>query len=152
MIFLAKLGVGVLGTVVVAGAALSSEGFIHVKVHEKDPDGHNINLLVPAAAVRLTLAAVPLTLRFVPREHLAEASENVRPYLPIIDAAIPALEDCPDGVFVEVTDDHEHVMVSKSGGSLIVDVNDEDDVVHVSVPLSAAQSAIHEIAAANGPM
>lgn len=145
MIFLAKLGVGVLGTVVVAGAALSSEGFIHVRVHEKDPDGHNINLIVPAAAV-------PVTLRFVPRERLAEASENVRPYLPIIDAAIPALEDCPDGVFVEVTDDHEHVTISKSGGSLVVDVNDEDDVVHVSVPLRAAQSSIHEIAEANGPM
>ena len=145
MIFLAKLGVGILGTAVVAGAALSSEGFIHVKVHEKEPDGHNINLIVPAAAV-------PITLRFLPREHLAEASENVRQYLPIIDAAIPALEDCPDGVFVEVTDDHEHVLISKSGGSLTVDVNDEDDVVHVSVPLRAAQSAIHEIAEANGPM
>ena len=145
MIFLAKLGVGILGTAVVAGAALSTEGFIHVKVHEKGVDGHNINLIVPAAAI-------PLTLRFVPREHLAEASQNVRPYLPIIDAAIPALEDCPDGVFVEVTDDHEHVMISKSGSSLVVDVNDEDDVVHVSVPLRAAQSSIHEIAEANGPM
>lgn len=145
MILLAKLGVGALGTAVVVGAALSSEGFIHVKVHEKDPNGHNINLIVPAAAV-------PVTLRFVPREHLAEASENVRPYLPIIDAAIPALENCPDGVFVEVTDENEHVVISKSGGSLVIDVNDEDDVVHVSVPLRAAQSSIHEIAAANGPM
>src|SRR5215471_18128431 len=105
MIFLAKLGVGVLGTAVVAGAALSSEGFIHIKVHEKDPDGHNINLIVPAAAV-------PMSLRFVPREHLAEASENIRPYLPIIDAAVPALEECPDGVFVETTDGNEHVVIS----------------------------------------
>lgn len=145
MIFLAKLGVGVLGTAVVAGAALSSEGFIHVKVHEKDANGHKINLLVPAAAV-------PVTLRFLPPEHLAEASENIRPYLPIIDATIPALEECPDGVFVEVTDENERVVISKSGGSLVVDVNDEDDVVHVSVPLRAAQSSIHEIAAAAGPM
>ena len=145
MIFLAKLGVGILGTAFVAGAALSSEGFIDVRVHEKNPDGKNINLFVPAAAV-------PLTLRFVPREHLAEASENVRPYLPIIDAAIPALEQAPDGVFVEVVDRDEHVLISKRGGSLVVDVNDRDDVVHVSVPLRAAQSAVHEIAAANGPM
>jgi len=145
MMFLAKLGVGVLGTAVVTGAVLSSEGFIHVKVHEKDPNGHNINLIVPAAAV-------PVTLRFLPREHLGEASENLRPYLPMIDAAIPALEDCPDGVFVEVTDENEHVVISKSGGSLVIDVNDEDDVVHVSVPLRVAQSSIHEIAAANGPM
>jgi hypothetical protein len=145
MIFLAKLGVGILGTAVVAGTALSSEGFIHVKVHEKSPDGHNLNLVVPAAVV-------PMTLRFLPREHLAEASENLRPYLPIIDAAIPALEDSPDGVFVEVTDESEHVLISKSGGSLVIDVNDEGDFVHVSVPLRAAQSSIHEIAAANGPV
>jgi hypothetical protein len=145
MIFLAKLGVGVLGTAAVAGAALSSEGFIHVKVHEKDPNGHNINLIVPAAAV-------PVTLRLLPREHLGEASENLRPYLPIIDAAVPALEDCPDGVLVEVTDENEQVAISKSGGSLVIDGNDEDDVVHVSIPLRTAQSSIHEIAAGNGPM
>src|SRR5579864_2887488 len=131
MIFLAKLGVGVLGTALVAGAALSSEGFIAVRVHE---------------------AAVPVALRFVPNEHLAQASENVRPYLPIIDAAIPALEQAPDGVLVEVIDNDEHVLISKRGGSLVVDVNDHDDMVHVSVPLRAAQSAVHEIAAANGPM
>jgi hypothetical protein len=145
MIFLAKLGVGILGTAFVAGAALSSEGFIHVRVHEKGVDGKNINLIVPAAAV-------PVTLRFVPREHLAEASENVRPYLPIIDAAIPALEQAPDGVLVEVVDRDDHVLISKRGGSLVIDVNDREDVVHVSVPLRAAQSAVHEIAAANGQM
>jgi hypothetical protein len=76
----------------------------------------------------------------------------VRPYLPIIDAAIPALEQSPDGVFVEVVDNDEHVLISKRGGSLVIDVNDREDVVHVSVPLRAAQSAVHEIAAANGPM
>lgn len=145
MIFLAKVGVGFLGTVVVAGAALSSEGFIHVRVHEKERDGKNITVIVPAALV-------PVTLRFVPSQHLAEASEKIRPYLPIIDAAIPALEQCPDGVLVEVSDPEEHVVIAKRGASLVVDVNDQDDVVHVAVPLRAAQSAVHEIARANGPM
>jgi hypothetical protein len=145
MIFLAKLGVGVLGTAVVAGAALCSEGFIHVRVHERRTGGDNLNLVVPAAVV-------PTALRFVPAQRLSQASENVRPYLPIVDAAIPALEDCPDGVLVEVTDDEEHVVISKSGGSIVVDVNDREDVVHVSVPLRAAQSSIHQIAEATGPM
>jgi prephenate dehydrogenase len=70
----------------------------------------------------------------------------------IIDAALPALEQCPDGVFVEVTDPGEHVLVAKVGGSIVIDVNDADDIVHVSVPLRAAESAIHEIARANQPM
>lgn len=143
MILLAKIGVGFLGTVLVSGAALSSEGFIHVKVQEKQADGTHISMMVPAAAV-------PIALRFVPNENLAQASANIKPYLPIIDAAIPALEKAPDGVLVEVEDPGEHVRIAKSGGSLVVDVNDQEDVVHVSVPLRAAQSSIHQIAAANG--
>jgi hypothetical protein len=55
-------------------------------------------------------------------------------------------------VFVEVTDNDEHVVVAKRGSSIVVDVNDHGDIVHVSVPLRAAQSSIHEIAAANGAM
>ena len=41
MIILAKIGVGFTGAVLVGGAALSSEGFIHVKVDEKQMDGHH---------------------------------------------------------------------------------------------------------------
>jgi hypothetical protein len=139
MIFLAKLGIGVMGSVLVAGAALSSEGFIHVKVHEKQQGGTNVNLVVPAALV-------PVALKFVPNNHLTEASEDLRPYLPMIDAGVPALVECPDGVLVEVRDNDEHVLITKSGGSLVIDVNDGADTVHVSVPLRAAQSSIHQIA------
>jgi hypothetical protein len=145
MILLAKLGVGVVGTVLVTGAALSSEGFIHVSVNEKAADGHHINLIVPAALV-------PVTLKFVPRQNLVEAAQNIRANMAIIDAALPALEQCPDGVFVEATDPSEHVLVAKAGGSIVIDVNDQDDVVRISVPLRTAESAIHEIAAANRPM
>ena len=141
MIFLAKLGIGVLGTALVGAAALSSEGFIYVNVQEKHPGGTHVNVLVPAALV-------PATLRFVPRHHFADSSQDLRTALPIIDAAIPALGDCPDGVLVEVIDPGEHVLVTKHGGSIVVDVNDPDETVHVSVPLRAAQSAIHQIAEA----
>jgi hypothetical protein len=142
MIFLAKLGIGVLGTALVGGAALSSEGFIYVNVQEKHPGGTHVNVFVPAALV-------PATLHFVPRHHFADSSHDMREALPIIDAAIPALRDSPDGVFVEVREPDEHVMVAKQGGSIIVDVNDPDETVHVSVPLVAAQSAIHQIAEAS---
>lgn len=142
MIFIAKLGIGVLGTALVGGAALSSEGFIYVNVQEKHPGGTHVNVFVPAALV-------PATLHFVPRHHFADSSHDMREALPIIDAAIPALNDCPDGVLVEVEEPGEHVLVAKHGGSIVVDVNDPDETVHVSVPLQAAQSAIHQIAEAN---
>jgi len=91
-------------------------------------------------------------LSFIPRQQLAQASADLRPYMPAINAAIPALEDSPDSVLVEVTDPGEHVTVRKSGGSIVVDVNDQEDVVHVSVPLRAAHSAMREIAVATGPL
>jgi hypothetical protein len=145
VILLAKIGVGVLGTVVAAGAALSSEGFIAVRVQEKQANGTHLNLIVPAAIV-------PATLHFVPKDKLKDAGRDIRPYLPVIDAAIPALEDCPDGVLVEVRDPGEHVLIQKIGGSVVIDVHDHEDIVHVSVPLRAAQSSIHQIAKANATM
>jgi hypothetical protein len=94
-------------------------------------------------------ALVPAALHFVPRHHFADSSHDMREALPIIDAAIPALKDTPDGVLVEVRDPGEHVVVTKRGGSIVVDVNDPDETVHVSLPLIAAQSAIHQIAEAS---
>jgi len=52
---------------------------------------------------------VPLTLKFVPNHHLDAGVEGLAPLMPVLDAAIPALEDCPDGVLVEVLDPKEHV-------------------------------------------
>lgn len=139
MILLAKIGIGALGTVLVAGAALSSEGFIHIKVHEKQTNGTNVNLIVPAALL-------PTVLHFVPKEQMHVNDRDLQQALPIIDAAVPALEGCPDGVLVEVTDPGEHVMMAKSGSSLVFDANDQGDEIHLSVPLRATQSMIHVIA------
>ena len=69
-----------------------------------------------------------------------------------VDRSRAALEQCPDGVFVEVIDPGEHVVIAKSGGAIVIDVNDPDETVHVAVPLGVAESANHEIAAANQPM
>ena len=143
MIFLAKLGIGVLGTAVVAGAAISNEGFIQVRVHAKHPGGDNVALIVPAAIV-------PVALHFVPKQQLDRAPEDLQKIMPVLDAAIPELQKCRDGVLVEVIDPGEHVLISKSGDSLVIDVNDHDETVHVSVPLGAVRASLHQIAEANG--
>ncbi|HKV29264.1 MAG TPA: hypothetical protein VJN90_13415 [Candidatus Acidoferrales bacterium] len=145
MLLLGKLGLGFLGTALVTGAIVSSEGFIHVKVHEKQTNGTHISLVVPAMIV-------PVTLKFVPNRYLAQGGTELRRYLPVIDAAISGLADCSDGPLVDVTDPDEHVSVVKSGGSIVVDVDDPNETVHVSVPLHATRSAIDEIAYAGGPI
>lgn len=143
MILLAKIGVGLMGTAIVGGTMLCSEGFMDIKVHEKRENGTNFSIILPAALV-------PATLAVIPNNHLAQASQQLQPYMPLFDAVLPALEECPDGVLVEVTDPHEHALITKEGGSVNVDVNDSNEVVHVSVPLRAALSTLHEIAGANG--
>jgi hypothetical protein len=143
MLLLGKIGIGFIGTILVGGAIVSSEGFIHVKVHEKQTNGTHISLIVPAVIA-------PLTLHFVPKHYLADASANLQQFKPVIDAALSGLAECPDGTLVEVVDSDTHVTVVKSGGSILVDADDPDETVRVAVPLRATQRTIDEIAEANG--
>jgi len=145
MLLLGKIGIGAVGTLLIGAAIVSSDGFIHIKVNEKRTNGTHLSLIVPAMIA-------PVAVRFVPDKDLAQASARVRQYLPVIDAAISGLRDCPDVTLVDVTDGESHVTVVKAGDSIVVDANDPQETVHVAVPLGAAQSTIDEIAAANGPI
>jgi hypothetical protein len=51
---------------------------------------------------------------------------------------------------VEVQSPEEHVRISKSWGAIVIDVDDQNETVHVSVPIRAIQSAIDELSSA-GP-
>jgi hypothetical protein len=143
MMLLAKIGTGFLGTALIAGGIVSSQGFVHVRVLEKQKDGTHLRLILPAVAV-------PIALEFVPGRHLEEAARNVRPWLGAINAATASLADCPDGTLVEVTEPGQHVSVVKSGGSIVVDVDDRHDTVHVSVPLATVRSAANLVADRGG--
>lgn len=144
MLLLAKIGIGFMGTMLVGGAIVSSEGFIHVKVNEKQPNGTHLSLIVPAMIM-------PLAVRVVPRHHLRDAAANLQQFMPVVDATISGLADCPDGPLVEVVDEDSHVTVVKSGGSIIIDADDPGETVHVAVPLRATKATLDAIAAANGP-
>ena len=143
MLLVGKILLGAAGTVVAMGAVVSSEGFVNVRVHEKKPDGVHLHIIAPVLLMNVGL-------HFVPREHLKEAAEQVRPWLPVIDAAVKELKKSDDLDLVEVTGPDEHVKVATHGGSIVVDVTDPEDEVHVSLPLSEIDRAVHEIAAA-GP-
>jgi hypothetical protein len=144
MLLLGKIGTGILGTALIAAGIVSSQGFVHVRVMEKKQNGMHLRLVLPAAAI-------PIALRFVPNRHLAEAARNLRPWLPAINAAASRLADSPDVPLVEVTEPAQHVSVVKSGDSLVVDVNDRKDIVHVSVPLATVRSAANIVAESGEP-
>ncbi len=140
MILLAKVGLIAVGTAVAGGALISSEGFVHVKVHEKFQGGHNISIVVPA-----TLATT--SMHFMPKRHLKEACENMKEWGPTAHAAVEQLEKMDDFTLVEVTGKDQHVKVSKEHGSIIVDVNDPENTVYVSTPLRAIEATLKEIEA-----
>jgi hypothetical protein len=115
------------GTLVVAGV-VADTGIIGVRVHEKKPDGTNLRLYVPAILV-------PAAMKIIPECELDRAALRAREFLPAMRIAAEELERIPDGPLVEVDSPREHVRIVKSGGSLIVDVDDAHDTVHVSIPL-----------------
>lgn len=142
MILIGKIALGLVGTAVAGVGLLCSEGFVEVNVVEKHPETHHIFVVAPAMLA-------PIGMHFVPRHHLAEAARQVKPYLPVIHAALDGLRDTEDVTLVEVQEPDEHVTVRKEGGSIIVDVRDKDETVHVSVPIRAVSSTIEELAAAS---
>jgi len=141
MILFAKIALGMAGAAVAGAGALCSEGFVHVKVIEKDPQGVHLNVVAPAMLA-------PIAARLAPQRDLANAARKIQPCLPMIRAALEGLRDSEDIVLVEVKEPGEHIQVSKSGGSIIVDVDDAGETVHISTPIRAVSSTVEQLAGA----
>jgi hypothetical protein len=122
-----------IGALVVAGT-----GVIWVSVQEKQPGGTQLRLAVPAILV-------PVGLRLVPRDVWREQAAPAQPWMPVVKAAADELKKCPDGTFVEVRSRSEYVNIAKRGGEMVVDVDDEDNVVHVAFPIYLLGSVAHQL-------
>ena len=66
--------------------------------------------------------------------------------MPAIRAALEGLRDSGDLVLVDVKEPGQHVEVEKSGGSIVVDVDDASETVHVSAPIRAISSTVEQLA------
>jgi hypothetical protein len=129
---LAAAGVGAL----LAGSYVYSQGLIRVSVHENRPGGEHIRLAVPGAIVPLALAFVPA--KEIGRHMPAEA----RQHLPVVQAAMSELQRLPDCTLVQVDGPDEHVHIRVVDHQMVVDVNDHQDEVHVTLPLSSVHSVL----------
>lgn len=143
MILLGKIALGIVGTAVAGVGVLCSEGMIEVKVVERQPEVHHVYVIAPAMLV-------PIGMHFAPQRDLSRAAAQIRPWLPTIRAALDQLRESDDVTLVEVKEPGEHVRVAKEGRSIIVDVQDENETVHVSTPIRAISSTIEQLAA-SGP-
>jgi hypothetical protein len=141
MMLLGRIVLGMAGVGLAGAGVLCSEGLVQVKVIEKEPQGCHFHVIAPAILA-------PIAVHFTPRRNLAQAAREVQPYMPAIHATLIALRDTDDIVLVEVNEPGEHVQVSKSGRSVVVDVDDADETVHVSAPIRALSSTAEQLAAA----
>ncbi len=144
MILLGKVALGIVGTAMAGLGLLCSEGMIEVKVVERHPDVHHVYVIAPAMLV-------PIGMRFAPQRELSHAAAQIQPWMPTIRAALDQLRESDDVTLVEVKEPGEHVRVAKQGGSVVVDVEEEDETVHVSTPIRAISSAVEQLAASAPP-
>jgi hypothetical protein len=141
MIVLGKVALGIVGVAAAGVGLICSEGMIEVNVVERQPEAHHVYVLAPAAVV-------PMAVHFIPSHQFGHASAELQPWMPTIRAALDQLREVDDVTLVDVTEPGQHVVVAKKGGSVVVDVNDRDETVHVSAPLRAISSTIEQVAAA----
>lgn len=142
MILLGKIALGMAGFAVAGAGMLCSEGFVDVNVVQRRDSPPHVHVIAPAMLA-------PIAVRLVPNDKLANASEQIQPWLPTIRAALDGLRDSPDMTLVEVSDRDEYVHVEKSYGDIVVDVANRDETVHVSVPIRAIHSTVEALADAN---
>lgn len=142
MILLAKVALGAAGVGLAAASLLCSEGFVQVRVVEKQPHGRHMDVIAPAMLA-------PIAARLAPRRELARAESRIQPNLPVIRAALDGLRDVGNIVLVQVNEPNEHVQVSKSGSSIVVDVDSPGKAVYVSAPIRAVSSTVDALAASD---
>jgi hypothetical protein len=130
---------GTLAAFTAGSVIVCSEGAVRVDVREKTSDGHHVHLILPAAIA-------PAAAFMIPRSKLHDARDKIRPWLPTIKAASEELARCADGPLVEVDSHHDHVRIFKLRGSVFIDVDTDEDTVHVSFPLEAAADTVSQLA------
>ena len=132
MVLLAKAALGLGGTLVLAGAYTMRQGVIRIDVDEFRSGGSHVHMWVPAAAV-------PMALHLVPEKHWRHVSDHACEAMPILRAVVKELKKYPNAEFVQVDDAKEHVRVRTIGGSIQIDVDAQDEKVHVLCPLSTIE-------------
>lgn len=119
-----------LGSALLVAGTIAATGLVTVDVHDKT-EGTHIYLPVPAAAIYLGMGLLPV---LAGDDELYELREDLGEWGPFVAATLEGLDDCPDGVLVDVRDGAETVRIVKQGRSLEIRVRNPRESVEISVP------------------
>lgn len=130
--------------VAIIGSGIYAPGTIDVQVVEKGGGGTSLGLHVPAMIV-------PAALRLLPEctidDIRVDLDDEARQALRIAGAVMEKLEECPDGVFVDVQDATDVVTIEKRNGQILVYVDTPDETVRCSMPIGTIRRTIGTVAA-----
>src|SRR5215469_6810898 len=138
---LAKIALGLGGTIVLAGAYTFHDGIMRVDVDENRGNTTHVHVWLPAAVV-------PMAMHFVPKQKMQCATEQAREWLPTLRALTKELERYPETQLVEVRDSGDHVSVRTHRGKLLIDVSEPGEQVHVACPFAMLEDVSRELEAA----
>ena len=133
----ASLTVVVVGWVMLVGAVLAWSGVATIKVVERGKTA--VSVPIPMAVVEA--AAMSGDFLFDLEDHI-DAEVELGEWAPFVREVLGALDDCPDMVLVDVVDGNDQVRVKKDGGSLVIEVHDDEVDVKVSVPTRSVRRTI----------
>lgn len=144
--FLMIFGAAVLllaATVTVLGVAVHRYGMLEIEIQPGySGAGDHISIRLPGVIV-------PLAMFFVPDAPLREARREIEKWAPLARDAFRELSSCPDFVMVEVQERDEHVTIAKRGRALVIEVQSEDESVHIVVPLTTVNCVLNRISRGN---
>jgi hypothetical protein len=138
---LLKIGIiaGVLAfcLISVVSLAVYQSGFLIVNVRDQETGKH---FLAP-----VPMFAINLAMEMIPDYRLQRFSANLPTPALQLERAGKNLLDCPDGVFVEIDNQHDHVRVEKRNGNMILSANTPDKNVFIQVPIASTTRALARI-------
>lgn len=137
---LAKIALGLCGTVVFAGAYAFHEGVMRVDVNEDRRDGAHVHVWIPAAVV-------PMAMHVIPSRKFGSATADIGPWLPTLRALTKELKRYPEAELIEVESAKEHVRIHTDNGKLLIDVTEPGEDVHVACPLAMIEDIASELEA-----
>jgi hypothetical protein len=110
----------VLAWVTTAGLAAAADRWVHVKVIETGEDGERVRVNIPLSLAEKVLPAIKADKL---RDGKIKIDEHTMDKVDL-RALLEAVRDAQDNEFVRVESSHQDIRVAKSGGFLLIKVQD----------------------------
>ena len=135
---LMKVGFIIAFPLLLLGAVVLKDGMVVVDFKDRTD---NSRVFVP-----VPLSFVNLGLKMLPNEKLHEANLKLAGCEQYLQAASDHLMELPDVKFVEVKTPREKFELQKRGSHLVLDLDTEDQQVHISVPIRGMKKVAQNLA------